>query len=456
MLRTLLTYFTLVCAAIGAAGQNISFLNAGRAPVAVEAAASTGLDGVYVLEHGQGADLTVRGTSGQLRVALFDSRGAAYTTYDRTAPAGATELTLRLDGSDTGVMVCDGPEGTKPRYWWLINYDHHRCELRGLSMAPEQECGRAVIELDGSAADITAYGINGRPFTISRELELTYNTLTFNAEAARYEPTPATLTLTGTAGTLRTDPPLCATAFTLRGDRFLRAWGQEALAESPIAEPWAVEAHTTAEAAEREADNEQNAGGDTGLGGSAPVEVTFTAEVTDAAIFTEWQMARDADFEVIADRYREREFTYTFTEMGTHYVRFVCDNAAGTCPWESAPYEVSISDSALLCPNAFSPLNSDGVNDEWKVSYRSIVSFDCHIYNRWGRELARLTDPSQGWDGRAGGKLVPPGVYFYAIKATGSDGKKYDLAGHINIVGQSAPLPGTGGGDADPEPQPAE
>ena len=33
-----------------------------------------------------------------------------------------------------------------------------------------------------------------------------------------------------------------------------------------------------------------------------------------------------------------------------------------------------------------------------------------------------------------GGKLVPAGVYYYVIKATGADGKKYDLSGDINIV----------------------
>ena len=32
------------------------------------------------------------------------------------------------------------------------------------------------------------------------------------------------------------------------------------------------------------------------------------------------------------------------------------------------------------------------------------------------------------------GKLVSAGVYFYVIRATGSDGKKYKLSGDINIL----------------------
>jgi len=33
---------------------------------------------------------------------------------------------------------------------------------------------------------------------------------------------------------------------------------------------------------------------------------------------------------------------------------------------------------------------------------------------------------------------VPPGVYYYVIKAQGADGKNYKLSGDINIVGYSA------------------
>ena len=69
------------------------------------------------------------------------------------------------------------------------------------------------------------------------------------------------------------------------------------------------------------------------------------------------------------------------------------------------------------------------------MSYKSIVSFHCEIFNRWGQKLCTLTDPSQGWDGKYGGKVVGPGVYFYVIKARGADGKDYKLSGDINVIG---------------------
>ena len=56
------------------------------------------------------------------------------------------------------------------------------------------------------------------------------------------------------------------------------------------------------------------------------------------------------------------------------------------------------------------------------------------MFNRWGLEMAHLTHPSRGWDGRYKGKLVPSGVYYYVITATGTDGQEYKLAGDINIL----------------------
>lgn len=48
--------------------------------------------------------------------------------------------------------------------------------------------------------------------------------------------------------------------------------------------------------------------------------------------------------------------------------------------------------------------------------------------------MFRWTDPSQGWDGKKGGKYVAPGVYFYVIEAEGSDGIKYKKKGAVNIL----------------------
>ncbi len=134
-------------------------------------------------------------------------------------------------------------------------------------------------------------------------------------------------------------------------------------------------------------------------------------------------------------RERTTDFNYTFTEAGTYYVRFEAADASGACSFFSDTYTVSIGESRLRCPNAFSPGASEGVNDVWCVSYRSLTEFDCTIFNRWGVKIYHFDDPAGGWDGRYRGKLVPPGVYYYVIKARGADGVNYNLSGDINIIG---------------------
>ena len=145
-------------------------------------------------------------------------------------------------------------------------------------------------------------------------------------------------------------------------------------------------------------------------------------------------MSEDPEFENIDYRFTDRDLDYTFMNEGTFYVRFIGSNSDGSCEQYGDTYTVSIGSSELKCPNAFSPGASEGVNDEWKVSYRSIIDFECWIFDRYGNEICHFTDPDQGWDGKRGGKLVKPGVYFYVVQATGADGKKYKKSGDINIL----------------------
>jgi len=68
------------------------------------------------------------------------------------------------------------------------------------------------------------------------------------------------------------------------------------------------------------------------------------------------------------------------------------------------------------------------------VSYRSIATYKILLYSSWAGRVFISTDPGEGWDGRTGGKLAPPGVYYYLITATGTDGKKYKLKGNVNLL----------------------
>lgn len=392
---------------------------------------STGLQAVYVVNRTQGVSITYTSSGGEVNWMKFSTLGGGYAQNVPFTRQGNTS-SVALTTEDMGYII---EESGRRTCVWVVNYENHTASFGALTLASEQDCVSAALNFTGSADRIIYYTVNGAARTLSRGITLEYNTLEFNAERNVYTQELKVNTLEYLTNELHIPSPLCPTEFYLSGDRFQITWGGGKTIQSPTFTPKAVEAVTTATQADRSIDNEQKTDqAANALGGSAPVEITFDAAVTDGAIYREWQFASDPQFDQIDIRINDLKCTRTFTEYGTVFARFVCGDDTGDCEWISETYTINVGESKLECPNAFSPGTSPGSNDEWKVSYKSIVEFDCHIFNRWGIEVAHLTDPSQGWDGRYNGKLVKSGVFYYVIKAKGADGKDYKLSGDINII----------------------
>lgn len=405
-----------------------------RKVISVAPPASTGLGEVCVVYSTDGLSVAVPAASASaVRWLRYSNLGGGYAEeVSGVSFAGGMSVLGKVEG-DMGYIV--ETEG-RQYCFWVTDYSRHRLAVTALSESAEKDCSLTMLDVEGSGDEIVYYSVNGRRMTLDREISLAYRSLTADTENLTYNETNETETFAYLSNPLRTPAQLCPTEFTLTGDRFLKEWGESIEVTSPVIQPYAVQAITRAEQTAREADNEVNHGGgaDGTLGGSAPCEIKFEAAVTDGALFREWQISRSQDFEDIGLRMSELSFTHTFTEEGTVFVRFVCANDDGACEYYSDVYPVSIGASSLRCPNAFSPGNQDGINDVWKVSYASIVSFECSIFDRNGRKIISLSDPSQGWDGKYKGKFVPTGAYYYVIKAKGADGKDYNLSGDINIV----------------------
>lgn len=189
-----------------------------------------------------------------------------------------------------------------------------------------------------------------------------------------------------------------------------------------------------------EEENFDTGGSGEPLVASAPVEIEFSAYSNyPVATRFSWEISRDPKF-TSTELMRSDEFVdvnpktlrYIFDNAGTYYVRVVAIDAESNCEAATQPFVVNVSESKLEAPNVFTP-GTDGINDEFKVVYQSIVKFNGWIFNRWGVEVFRWSDPSKGWNGKSGGRYVKPGVYFYVIEAEGSDGRKFKLKGDINV-----------------------
>ena len=397
-------------------------------------AKNTGLDMVYVLYDSQQNRMqyTAGSSNATVKWYKFGATGGAYAEEITSIERNGNVSVLKSVIPNSGYII---EENTNRKYVWVVNYADYRLRVNSIEAVNDGDCSSATLNVQGEGDAIVYYSINGARKVLDRKLKLIYNNLVWNETDLMWNSETQEEDLQELKSTISLPAPYCNTIFTLTGDRFLEYWGEGISMTSDEYQTQAVTVTTRAEQEQKEADNQVGGGDETTLGGSAPAVITFSAYYTDAVATKEWQMSHDAEFEEIADRRNEDEITVTFEEAGTTFWRFVCSNATGECSAYSDVYQVNIGESMLKCPNAFSPGVTEGVNDEWKVSYKSIVKFKCWIFNTWGVQLCELNDPSQGWDGKYKGKIVKPGVYYYVIDAEGSEGKKYKLKGDINVVG---------------------
>ncbi|MEG1539191.1 MAG: gliding motility-associated C-terminal domain-containing protein [Muribaculaceae bacterium] len=402
-------------------------------PVFVETpVASTGLNNIYVIYNVDGVTLSYTSVNENNTVKWYKygSQGGGYAEEITGVQHDGAVTKLSNIIKNSGYIIEDG---NQRKYFWVVNYADYFLDLGAIRFDAEQDCNVTLLNVEGYGPDIIYYTINGQQKVLSRELTLTYNTLEWDSEGVIYKNIELQERYDSFKSSLATTAPFVNTMFTLSGDKFLKYWNKQESITSDEYFTNAVSVNATAVQSPRDANNEVK--GDVGgLGGSAPADIEFTSYFTDAVIHKEWQFSNDSEFKNILYRYNEETLNYSFQEAGTFYVRFVGSNSSGNCEATSETFTVSIGDSSIECPNAFSPQSSEGTNDEWKISYKSIVSFKCWIFNRWGIQVCNFDNPSIGWDGKYNGKYVDAGVYFYVIEAKGADGKNYKLKGDINII----------------------
>ena len=177
----------------------------------------------------------------------------------------------------------------------------------------------------------------------------------------------------------------------------------------------------------------------------ASLDVTFTAnpqEIGDHTAAYEWHFRKEGADQDLLVRYEE-DTQYTFVESGTFVVTLKGRLTDIDHDMDSVTIKITISESKLEFPNAFSP-NGDKINDYYGAKgindpnstshYKSIVEFHAYIFNRWGQKLYEWTDVSKGWDGTYKGNPVKEGVYYVLVKAKGADGREYNIRKDVNLL----------------------
>ncbi len=153
---------------------------------------------------------------------------------------------------------------------------------------------------------------------------------------------------------------------------------------------------------------------------------SYDANGNEALIF-EWTPDNNLDNANIQNPIANPLYTTTYTLKVTD-----TDGCTGT---DSIKVFVN-NDKVLYIPNAFSPSQKDGTNDEFKIyTYNNAIrKLTFQIHNRWGELVFQTDDINKVWDGTKNGNLLTPGVYVYTVYIIYLDGDSYKKQGSVTLL----------------------
>ena len=128
----------------------------------------------------------------------------------------------------------------------------------------------------------------------------------------------------------------------------------------------------------------------------------------------------------------------TFTAAGTYPVTLWTMNIYG-CRDSVTKTVVVKNEFGLYVPNAFTPFNDDGLNEEFKPVYSPYGidlegGYEMIIYDRWGHIIFKTNDITKGWDGTKNGVSLPQDVYVYKIRYRDALRNVYHKVGHVTLL----------------------
>ena len=364
--------------------------------------------------------------------ALDDSEPVASTQ-------NGTSSTVANPAEGYGYYVKETENIGMNHFVWVIDYSKFEFFIREMHLSSNvDECIAVSFEGDADMEEMLYITPAGTQTKLNRAFELSYETLRWNESQRRFERLPFTKTFNthpfSTTFPLHSDDPmlLADTEITLSGDLFARHFGVEKSFSLPY-QAKAIQVYADTVILSVGSGNAGNPDDEL----CAPVEIQFNAyaNLPVASRFV-WKIFNIEEPDKMLIHYNGEELLYTFTRAGSFIARLDVSDRTGACTNEDEEeheFRIDITETQMTIPNAFSPGTTPGVNDIFKVRYKSVIRFQGWIFNRWGTELFHWSDPSQGWDGKYRGAYVPAGAYYYLIEYTGTDGKKRVKTGDVNV-----------------------
>lgn len=418
-MRTIKHIFSLLLLLIGWGSMYGQVLQVTADPSAYKTltAANTGVDHVYLFTK---ADYFEFATIGYQLADWYDVGTGELVSHNYSTFINAES------GHTYRVEV-----GGESETFAVIDWSKYR--LANCTLRVEPACDKTYIFVDNIGIALY-YDTVGGKHTIERQLTLEYKNAVWNDESVDWLTQEQSDTLTGDVSASEIGKLLIDSDFKLSDATPDAPFEEDTLyAQGVVA--IASACHLTHVTTRRgtEITNEKEAPiKEDVVEGSAPLDIFFQSHPSPKTDYYDWTISRGSD--KITQR-PERDIRYLFDDASeTGPVTYTVELKVGnsTCQ-DSAKIDVTLNASFIMVPNVFTP-NGDGMNDEFRVAYRSICSFHCWVFNRWQHQVYSWSDPAKGWNGTINGRPAPESAYVYIVEATGCDGKKYKLKGMVNLL----------------------
>ncbi len=124
---------------------------------------------------------------------------------------------------------------------------------------------------------------------------------------------------------------------------------------------------------------------------------------------------------------------HTYQTWGDFYVTQTVTNAFG-CPNTTKLLVRILPEFRFWVPNAFTP-DRDGLNDIFKPVVIGVEEYNFMIFDRWGAQIFKTEDQTEGWDGRYKNDPCTDDVYIWKCDFKNVVSKEHEYhIGHVMLV----------------------
>jgi gliding motility-associated-like protein len=159
--------------------------------------------------------------------------------------------------------------------------------------------------------------------------------------------------------------------------------------------------------------------------GEAPLVVTFTDKSVRASRY-KWEFG-DTTTSTLSN-----PEPHTYYIPGEYSAKLTVESDLHCIDSMRLDKKISVDPSELHIPNVFTP-DGDGINDNFMIEAKSLRSLSVEVFSRSGLRVysfygeGKLITDWKGWDGNVNNTSAKasPGIYFYVMRASGWDNKRY-------------------------------